>query len=446
MKQLPLLLLAGMLTGAQAQDGAMSVGGVTMLSCRLVSSRPCFRATVSFGRQLRNLPDGLLYKKTAIEFDGIPVKPFQVLSNDRVAGGRKSRTVMILLDISGSMGMKMSNGISRFETARQAVDGFVSNLDPEIDRVAVVPFDNHGVISTIRAARFLPGGEEGRSLLSALPNPRGDTALYAAIYYGIEALEQRQRTNPGGEFQLIVITDGKDDLGRDPDPELRQRPVSIDAVAQKAEQTSVLVYPIGIGSTEEGILDPLERISFEHSHLVQEPEDLIQILGQARQSVATGMRVTFLSPYATAGQLEGRQHSVRVLVGDTGDRVEATVAWIPVESMVAPQAREECSPGEKQALSLLGMPDDYTGVLRPLATLVVFAGILALCWFLMPRLMWPENFSEELPRVDGGARWSAGRQATVRKSAAVAGGPRQETDATYVMPRHESDSRSRFKQ
>jgi von Willebrand factor type A domain len=444
------LLLALLLPGAWAQQRAaestLSISDVRILSCAPISSRPCFRAMVSFGTGLRNVPDGLLLNKTSIEFDRIVVKPFYVSTQDRAAGARKPRTVMVLVDISGSMNMRMSNGVSRFEAAKQAVDGFVSSLDPEIDRVAVVPFDNHGVGSTIRAARFLPGGEEARSLIGGLPSPRGDTALYAAISFAIDVLEQRQRTEPGSEYQLIVITDGKDDLGRDPDPELRQRPVSIDAVAMKTEQSSIAVYPIGIGGAgDTGILEPLERISLENSHLVQEPNELIEVLAQASPTLATRMVVTFLSPYPTAGQLEGRNHTVRVLIGEPGrDQVDARESWAPAESMIAPQAREECSPTEKQALSKFGAPpDDYTALVRPLATLAVFACILLLSWFLMPRLIWPENFGEELPKVDGGARWSAGRQASAPKAAA--GGVRQETDETYVMPRQESDSRSRFK-
>ena len=447
----PRLLLVTLLwPGAFAQplesESPLSIGGVQMLNCSPISARPCFRAMVSFGTGLRNVPDGLLLDKTGIEFDGIPIKPFYVSTQDRAAGARKARTVMILADISGSMVTRMSNGVSRFEAAKQAMDGFVSSLDPEIDRVAIVPFDNHGVISTIRAARFLPGGEEARSLLSAIPKPRGDTALYAAIYYGIETLEEKQRKEPGNEYQLIVITDGIDDLGRDPDPELRQHPITLEDVAMKTGQTSVSVYPIGIGGVNDTeILGPLESISLENSHVVQEPEDLIAVLAQARPALATQMQVTFLSPYPTAGQLEGRNHLVRVLIGPPDSQVEAGASWAPPETMIAPQAREECSPNEKQALSKFGAPpDDYTTLVRPLATLGVFACILLLCWFLMPRLIWPENFDQDLPKVDGGARWSTGRQAPTPKAAAV-GRVRQETDETYVMPRQESDSRSRFK-
>lgn len=451
MTRLRFLFVALLLPGATAQqrvsENPLSINKVQMLSCDTISNRPCFRVMVSFSTALRNVPDGLLPNSTAIEFDRKRVQPFYVSPQGGADGARKPRTVMILVDISRSMDKRMSNGLSRFDVAKQAVDGFVSSLDSEIDRVAVVPFDNHGVRSTISAARFSPGGEEARGLVAAIPSPRGDTALYAAISFAIDALEQRQRTETGREYQLIVITDGIDDLGRDPDPELRQHPVSIDEVALKTEGSSISVYPIGIGRAEDNILGPLERISFENSHLVQEPDELIEVLARARPAVATGMQVTFLSPYATAGQLEGRNHMVRVLVGQPGpDQVFATLPWAPPESMIAPQAREECSRSEKEALSKFGAPaDDYTSLVRPLATLAVFACIWLLCWYLMPRLIWPERFSEELPKVDGGARWSAGRQGPASKVGAAVGGIREETDATYVMPRQESDPRSRFK-
>ena len=203
MKRFRLLFVVLLLHGASAQQGVpesqLSITGIQMLNCALISARPCCRIMVSFGTGLRNVPDGLLLNKTAMEFDGIPVKPFYVSTQDRAVGARKPRTVMVLLDISGSMSMRMSNGVSRFEAAKQAVDGFVTSLSPEIDRVAVVPFDNHNVISTIREARFVRGGEEAQSVLAAIPNPRGDTALYAAVYFAIERLEQLQGTEPDSE-------------------------------------------------------------------------------------------------------------------------------------------------------------------------------------------------------------------------------------------------------
>jgi Mg-chelatase subunit ChlD len=439
------LLLAG---AAAAQPAPMTVESVQMLDCEPVSTRPCFRAKVNFGAAVRNIPDDLLRAKTAVDFDGKRVLPFYISTQDRAASGRKPRTALILLDISGSMTTRMSNGATRIEVAKVAVDRFVSSLDPELDEVAVAPFDNHGVIPGIQRARFVAGGEAARGLVAAIPNPRGDTALYAAIFYGIEALELRQRRDSGREYQLITITDGKDDLGRDPDRELRERPISIETVAAKADRSSVGVYLIGIGGGEPdtGMLAPLEMISIHHAHMVQEPDELMEVLARARPALATRMLVSFLSPYATAGQLEGRNHQVRVTIGQAPEQVNASGSWAPPEAMISPQAREECSPAEKQALIKAGPPaDEYTAVIRPLATAVVFACILLLCWFAMPRLIWPEQYAAELPRVDGGSRWASGRQAGNAAKAAAAGGARQETDATYVVPRQVSDPRSRFK-
>jgi hypothetical protein len=314
--------------------------------------------------------------------------------------------------------------------------------------VAIVPFDNHDVRPTIDRARFVPGGEEARGLLAAIPGPRGDTALFAAIDRAIDQLETRQRREPDREYQLIVITDGEDDP-KNTDPELRQRPVSLEAVALKAEDAKrhgISVYPIGIGTADDtSMLAPLERISIDNSAMVDEPGALMDILEKAQPAPAAQMRIAFLSPFPTRGELEGRSHIVRVRIGQPGRQVDAVTSWAPKESMTAPQAREECSRDEKQALSKFGgLPqEDYTDVGRPLATLAVFTCILLLCWFLMPRLIWPEDYAEDMPKVDGGARWSAGRQAPASKAAANAA--REETDATYVLPGQERDPRSRFK-
>jgi hypothetical protein len=314
--------------------------------------------------------------------------------------------------------------------------------------VAVVPFDNRGVLKTIREARFVPGGEEARALLAELPPPRGDTALYASIYYSMERLEQLKRAEAARDYQLVVITDGKDDLGRDPDPELRRAPISLEAVASKAYRSNVTVYLIGIGGANDtDILAPLEQISIDHAHSVQEPGELMEVLARARAAApVTGMQIAFLAPYATAGQLEGRNHRVRVIIGKGADRVQGSAPWAPPESMIAPQARKSCSEAEKQALSKAGPPaEDYTAVIRPVATLGVFACILALCWFAMPRLVWPENYGPGVSRVDSLAPRPARGGAEARSAAVGAGNIRQDTEKTYVLPREQADPKSRFR-
>src|SRR5581483_8642800 len=99
---------------------AMTVDSVQMLDCRPVSERPCFRASVNFGTAIPGVAESLLRARTAVEFDGKRVTPFYLTTQDRAAGGRKPRTAMILVDISGSMNTRMSNGSTRIEVARAA--------------------------------------------------------------------------------------------------------------------------------------------------------------------------------------------------------------------------------------------------------------------------------------------------------------------------------------
>lgn len=405
-----------------------------MVDCAPLTTRPCFRTWVNLGRGVPAVSEALLEQNTAVDFDGRPVRVFYSSNRDRAAAGRRPRTAMILLDISGSMNVRMSNGVSRFEVAKHAVDEFLGNLDPGLDRVAVVPFESHNVVPTIRAARFL-APEEARVRLGSIPQPsRGDTALYASIDAGLDLLEDQQRRQPSGDYQLIVITDGRDDLGRDPDPELRQHPVTLEALAARVDRSAVAIYPIGIGTAADtDMLSPLEMISIHNSHMVQEPDELVQVLDQARPAFATRLEIAFQSPYPAAGDLQGRSHRVRIRIGQPGQQLEDTAEWSPVEAMQAPQPRERCSAAEMQALGRLPLPDDYSTPIRQAATLAVFTCILLICWFLIPRLLWPESYAEELHRVDGGARWAATRQAPVARGPAP-GAARQETDATYVLP------------
>lgn len=106
-------------------------------------------------------------------------------------------SVVVIFDISGSMA-------DRLPTAREALQKFLDSGSPE-DEYALVEFANRpDVVEDFTS--------DTRTLQNhiALIGGKGSTALYDAVYIGIEKL--RQAHNP--RKALLLITDGEDNHSR----------------------------------------------------------------------------------------------------------------------------------------------------------------------------------------------------------------------------------------
>ena len=124
---------------------------------------------------------------------------------------KKKATVLLLLDTSGSM-----NG-SKIRNAVEGAVAFVDQMYPA-DEVYVVPFATQvtelPIVGTVGDV-----GEELRTSLRGL-YAEGNTALYEAVIYGVDRLEQlRAEDEKAGErrlYGIVLLSDGKNEIDGGP--------------------------------------------------------------------------------------------------------------------------------------------------------------------------------------------------------------------------------------
>jgi VWFA-related protein len=158
-------------------------------------------------------------------------------------------SVVLALDTSGSM---KEHG--RMTQVRGAANIFLKKLPTKAD-CGLILFDHE-----IRPPEIPPTPKRDPLLKEILTvQPRGGTAYLDATARGIEMLKE---THSHRERALVVMTDGID----------LNSSASLEGVIQKAKQSRVRVYTIGIG--EPGKLDKVTSVLvLDHSGSMQAPAD-----------------------------------------------------------------------------------------------------------------------------------------------------------------------------
>ncbi len=129
-------------------------------------------------------------------------------------------SVGIIFDVSGSM---KSNG--NIQSARAALGRFLGSARPE-DEFFMLAFNT----STTLVSDFT---HDASSIVNhiALRQPGGRTALYDAVYRGLEKIHEAKNDRKA----LILITDGEDNSSR----------YSVSEVREFAKEADVQIYAIG---------------------------------------------------------------------------------------------------------------------------------------------------------------------------------------------------------
>jgi len=391
-----------------------------MLDCSPVSKDPCFRTVlhVPGGLSVSSLP--ALKQSVDIRFDDqAGIHPFYVKPLDQ--GARRRTVSMILLDISGSMKLKLPNGQTRFDAAKAGAMEYLKSLDPELDEVAIVPFESHNVVRMIQSAVFTHSKLAAEHQIENLQVPRnGNTALYLAVKSAIETLEaERTRRGSATDARLVVMTDGKNEVGPNDDPEVRDPDESgkfLDEALQEKEQYHI--QTVAIGLVNRGVPDDQDQLTLQeiggdgNTYFVTDAQEMATAFTRANQQAFERLQITFK---ISKGKelLGGMSHTITATIPVRGpvSRLSGEVPWIPPVT-VAPNFDGPCDPAEKQALNeFLGAPDEpeWLRTVRPILVFIAWGGLLLICWFLIPRLIWPERYAPELPAVASGGRWAAGR-------------------------------------
>lgn len=206
-------------------------------------------------------------------------------------------TVGLVVDHSGSMLPKLTEVIAAART-------FVRSSNPR-DEMFVVNFNEHVSLGLPAATPFTNGaGELEAAILRAPAN--GMTALYDAV---AEALE-RVRAGKCEKKVLIVISDGGDNAS------VRK----LDQVLKLAEQSSALIYTVGIFDVRDpdrnpGVLRRLARATGGEANIASRLDGLAEVC----ERIARDIRQQYTIGYVSTNPAQpGDYRAIRVVAAPAG--------------------------------------------------------------------------------------------------------------------------------
>lgn len=205
-------------------------------------------------------------------------------------------SVGLIFDVSGSMRSKL-------DQARDAIKAFVETSHAE-DDFFLVGFNRRADL----LAEFCDGEDLHRRL--GLVGAHGETALYDAVYLGIEKVQQGRHR----KRVLLVISDGQDNASQYTFEQLRRR----------LKETDVQLYCVGIGfpglsekaeqrraMRGQMILDNIAQVTGGRAFFVNSASDL----EKATTRVALELRHQYSLGYTpTNNQRGGKWRKIRVRV------------------------------------------------------------------------------------------------------------------------------------
>ncbi|MGA7318404.1 MAG: vWA domain-containing protein [Silvibacterium sp.] len=400
---------------AYAQSAALDfLTKPVLIECEPDGGEPCFRMIFGFvdenGKPMNvQLPPAdRLASHVEVEVGGQAVKPFYAVATAaRSNAARRPETTMLLFDISGSMLTNDLGGQSRFEAAKGAAAEYLKNFSDGQDRIAIVPFASQNVEKTIVAARFVSTHAEAQAELDALPQPgpRNNTALYSAVRTAVETL-QRQRQPDRERPRLILLTDGTNDVRPQAgdDPGLLAGASGLTTAATAVQQSGVEVLPIGLGNrqsidevamTRLGTRPPLITFDLNALHNAFQSQQLPQ---------DENLTVTLQAPesFGSRALLAGRviHFRAKVTLSDGSVLMENRQALWVAPPVATPSFEGEATDAEQRAF-LTNASLDHGSImlfLRPFFVFAALAALLAVLWFGLPRLLWPERYDHRAAR------------------------------------------------
>ncbi|HSR68002.1 MAG TPA: VWA domain-containing protein [Acidobacteriota bacterium] len=203
-------------------------------------------------------------------------------------------SVGFILDLSGSMG-------DNILSARNSIIRFLEQGDPS-DEYFLVTFNDRTAV----AQDFTPRGENIRGQV-AFTGTKGRTALFDAIYLGLEKLEEGQHDKKA----LIVITDGEDNSSRYTSSEIQD-------LAKESDAQIYIIGERGEIGYGRGIISNLVRLTGGRSFY----PDSFKQLDYYCDLIHTELRHQYVVGYnpSTADGEEDNWRTIRV-------RLEAPDGW-----------------------------------------------------------------------------------------------------------------------
>jgi len=421
--RVPALLLATVLAqpGLRAQNGKLEFAEpLKLVSCEPASTVPCFRMRLNlvddkgqpFNAQLP--PADKLASQIKVNAGGQFVTPFYASAAGESLSKVRGRTAIVIVDVSGSMKKTLASGQTRYDAAKQAVASFLSGFEEGADRVAIVPFESHGVQLGIQSGVFARTKASALAQVEALPVPqdRNNTALFSSVVFGIERLQEalpaiEKESGETPESMVIVLTDGNNEVLKGDDLGLLAGPSGLEEAARKVRTAGVSVIAIGFG--EQGALDEsaLRQISSKY-YMASDFDALKRIFQFTRTLLNNRLAATFSSPFPDRASLAGQNMPVSVeLQLPNGQTLRSAETLWTAPQMGVPVYAGNCGPEEMKAvLAALPASAGWMSIIRPLGVFCGLGLLLLIMWHWVPRLIWPEQYIGVMPGA-GQAKWGS---------------------------------------
>jgi len=231
-------------------------------------------------------------------------RDFQIFEDGRPQAIRLFRhedtpvTVGLVIDHSGSMREKLAD-------VTAGAQAFVHSSNPH-DKMFVVNFNETVSLGLPIGIRFSDNAEQLGGAIWGAP-AIGTTALYDAI---IEALKRLQQGTSDKKV-LIVISDGGDNASK----------AALDHVLKMAEQSSAMIYTIGIFELEDTDRNPkvLQRLAQETGGEAIFPtriSETVETCERIARDIRDQYTIGYSSPNASR---DGTYHKVRLTAQMNGN-------------------------------------------------------------------------------------------------------------------------------
>ncbi len=349
------------------------------------------------------------------------IKPFYASAGLGPDAGQRSNVSLVLIDISGSMNQPAPGSTSRFAAVKAALTEFLSGMQEGTDRIAIVPFESHNVVSTINAAVYATSKADALAQLNALPAPapKNNTALYQAVFSGVRALQdevaaldRRGQNASGLQPHLIVMTDGKNEVMPGDDPALLNGELGLQQAAAQVGTSHLDVLGIGFGDQAAIDSAAMQRLSRRFFYAADATQ-LLAALHVSRPATIHELHLLWLLPENSRRALVGRDPEWTPefrLVG--GSTLPGEPARLISPAIGAPVYDRRATAPELQALITTQPPSDsgWSVVLLYYLLSLAACALVLILWFWIPRLVWGGRYVSALPTRS--KRWSSDRGVT----------------------------------
>jgi Ca-activated chloride channel family protein len=277
------LTVAGYLWLDRRRDQRAAAWAAPALLPNMVGRPPAWR---------RHLPVALLLVGVALLLVGF-ARP-----NRTVTVKRQEATVVLVLDVSGSMAARDSQP-TRLAAAKAVALRYVDAL-PKGYRVAVVRFSDHAAVAVAPTHDLL----QVRAAIDGATAGRQGTALadavVTAVNVGRSVKGEKQGTRPPAV--ILLASDGGQTAGR----------FTPKQAAAWAKQSGIPVSAVSLGTPDGVVLQPLKGGYTERIQVPAEPAVLQAIASASGGRFTAGAaHVDVKSTYAALGSRVGKTHKTQ---------------------------------------------------------------------------------------------------------------------------------------